>query len=956
MFKSKFLIYLLTAIVAISMFASAAFAANVGKVSGRVVDRETGEGLPTVAVTMIGTNMGALTDSDGRYNILNVPVGQYDVRAELVGYQPVEKTGVFVSVDLTTYVDFELTSRAIEVGEVQVVQAERPLVIKDQTASLKLVSGEEVRNLPTRGYQGVVGLSNGVVSYQSNATILTGTRGTNQVSNQPSLNIRGGRPNEVAYYIDGFETQDPLTGLSTTNVNNNAIEEISITTGGFNAEYGWIASGAINVTTREGTKAYSGNIEGITSRLTDNYNYDLLSVDMTGPIVPNNDKITLFASGERRVQKDREPRAHNDNEPLKRNDLRGWSWQGKLRYDLTNAFIVRVGVLGSLDKWSRNLRTYYFNSPHMPYYEDKNNSLYGQITHNLSKNTFYTLKANYFSTSREGGDGIYFNDLWSYNRVTNPRFDETVLFWSGDDPATDTIDEAHVFDDYLKRKSSYYGLNGDLTHQLGAYNEVKVGFQYQRHTLRYVDHLTPVQLYKGVDGGGLNNMDHYGYTIVYDYDPVDSSLIGAHVIETDGGLDGAKNPYTFAAYLQDKFEWEGLVVNAGLRYDYLNVNTKRLLSEQFPLNPTGDQSPIEAQRLTEADLTDAKAEQRVSPRLGIGFPITDKTVFHLYYGKFFQRPELQNLYVSYTFLEFMVNTAPYYYPFGNPNLEPEETTAYEVGVTHQIGDNSRLDITAYYKDVKNLTDVINQKSSPNSFSIYVNQDYGTIKGLELSWTMRRTKGISTSIDYTYAYANGTGSYASSQGNIAWTNTERPLRVAPLDYDQRHKVTAIMDVRAARGEGPKLGNMYPLENAGINLVFNAGSGHPYTPMNIYDQATLASVTPTPIGPVNSRYGPWTYRLDMKANKVFFVGKKFSIDAYVWVLNVLNTDNPVAVYEGTGRADNTGWLPTGPGQDFVAAHAEPDYTGLDGEQKYMLKQNDPNNYDIPRMIRLGMRVSF
>jgi outer membrane receptor protein involved in Fe transport len=944
----------LTAIVAVLLFSSAAFGANVGKVSGRVVDRETGEGLPTVAVTLVGTSMGALTDSDGRYTILNVPVGSYDIKAELVGYQPVEKRGIFVSVDLTTYVDFELTSRAIEVGEVQVVQAERPLIIKDQTASLKLVSGDEVRNLPTRGYQNVVGLSNGVVSYQSNAAILTGTRGTNQVSNNPSLNIRGGRPNEVAYYIDGFETQDPLTGLSTTQVNNNAVEEVSITTGGFNAEYGWISSGAINVTTREGSKTYSGNIEGVTSRLTDNYDYDLLSVDLTGPIVPNSEKITLFASGERKVQKDRSPRAHNDNEPLTRNDLRGWTWQGKLRYDVTSAFIVRLGVLGSLDKWSRNLRTYYLNSPHMPYYEDKNNSFYAQITHNLSKNTFYTLKGNYFITQREAGDGIYFNDLWSYNRVTNPRFDPTALFWSGDNPETPE-DEGHVWDDYLKRKSAYYGVNGDLTHQLGPFNEIKVGFEYQRHTLRYVDHLTPVQLYKGVEGGGLNNMDHYGYTIVYDYDANDS-LIGAHVVDTDEGLDGAKHPYTFAGYVQDKFEWEGLVVNAGLRYDYLNVNTKRLLNEEFPLNPTGNQEGLEAQSLTEADLEDAKGEDRWSPRLGVGFPITDKTVFHLYYGKFFQRPELQNLYVSYTFLEYMVKTGPYYYPIGNPNLSPEETTAYEVGVTHQLGENSRLDITAYYKDVKNLTEVINQPSNPKSFATYRNQDYGTIKGLEFGWTLRRTKGISANLDYTFSYAAGTGSYATSQGNIAWTNTERPLRVAPLDFDQRHKLTAIFDVRAARGEGPKLGDIYPLENAGINLVFNVASGHPYTPMNIYDQATLASVTPTPIGPINSRYGPWTYRLDLKANKVFHVGQKFSIDAYVWILNVFNTDNPVAVYEGTGRADDTGWLATGPGQSFIETYSDPDYTGLDGEQKYIIKENDPNNYDIPRMIRLGMRVSF
>ena len=961
MFKHKMIFYLLSALLVVS-FCSTAFAVNSGKISGTVVDRETGEGLPTVAVQISGTSMGALTDVDGKYMILNVPVGTYDIKAELVGYQSVEKQGVVVSVDLNTYLDFDLTSKAIDVGEVQIVQAERPLIIKDQTATLKLVSGDEIQNMPTSGYQDVVGLSSGVVSYSDNQG--TRQRGGEETSNSATLNIRGGRQNEVAYMVDGFDTKNPLNGLANLSVNDNAIEEISITTGGFNAEYGWVASGAINVTTKEGTQTFAGSVEAVTSSLTDDYGYNNYSVDLTGPLLPNNEKLSFFVSGERRVQDDRDPHAMNNGDRLPNDELRGWTWQGKLRYDVTPTFIARFGVLGSYDKFDRYARAYHFDQDHMAKIEDKNNSFYVQFTHNLSKNTFWTAKANYFTTGRILADGMLFDNWYSYGRESMPSYNNTALFWPGDDPDTDAYD-ARIFDDFTKQNSSYYGFDYDLTHQMNSNNELKFGLEYQRHTLRYLRHATPRRLYLGPEDGGLDDIDNYGYELRYTYDGNDS-IIGAEIVNLDDGWNAAKHPYTFATYLQDKFEWEGLVVNAGLRFDYLNVNTDRLRNEELPLDPDSmkiydpnNANIAYADSLTQDDLEPTDAETRISPRLGIAFPVTEKTVFHLYYGKFFQRPELQNLYVSYNYLEYMIVNSPYYNPVGNPNLEPEETTAYEVGVAHQLGDNTRLDIIAYYKDVKNLTQVVNQPSLPNSFGTFRNQDFGTIKGIELALKMRRSRNIAFDVSYTLAYANGTGSYATTQTNIAWTNSERPLTVAPLTYDQRHKLTAVVDVRSGKGEGPMLGDFHPLERAGMNVIFNVSSGTPFSPMEVYNEITLASVTPTPAASINSRYGPWTYRIDLKANKVINVGG-LDLDFYLWVLNLLDTENVIDVYEGTGLANNTGWLSTAPGQDFINnseyQDSDPMYGDMNGQQQYEFKQNDPLNYGIPRMIRFGVRMSF
>ncbi len=971
------------------------FGGTVGKISGICTDKETGAPLPGVAVSITGTTMGALSDAEGKYFILNVPAGRYDLKAMIIGYAPVELKDMNVSVDLTSKADFQLSSKVLDIGESQVVIAERPMIIKDQTASLKLISREEVQQLPTRGYQDVVGLSAGVVAnYKSPPTL--NLRGNREGTNAPTLNIRGGRQGDVAYFVDGFSQQDPLTNLSTTTINNNAIEQISISTGGFNAEYGWVSSGAINVTTKEGTKKYSGTIEGITDGYMSkahryDYNHVAMNVDGPLPLGKWKEKGSFFLSMERRREGDRSPRSLAEG-ILPHNTLSGWTWQGKLKFDVNPKNQIRLGTLGSRDAWQEFNMNYYFDQEHAPRYLDENYSYYARWTNNLSPKTFFELGTTYYLTKRLRGDSKHWDNVISYGRPDgNPRLDATTLFqqWDRDsivsiyiNPITGTadttwaddgIDQGHVWDDYLKRSSSYLGGSFKLNSQINKSNLLQFGVDVETHKLRYMDHYFPTQVdttllidttqITGVGDTalyytqGFQDANGYGYRF-RGYRVVDGKAIPDGTLEdVNSGPDGAKKPYTFALYLQDKVEWQGLVINAGVRYDYLNANTDRLRNEERPLDPDSvllleDPTPEQVElgnKLDPGDFEKAKAEQKLSPRIGVGFPISDKTVFHVNYGKFFQRPELQYLYVNTKWLERMVKDHPYYAPVGNPNLKPEETTAYEVGISHQLGDFTSLDVTAYYKDIKGLTEVVNQSSVPNSFAVYRNYDFGTTKGIDASLKMRRNRSITAEIDYSLSFATGTGSYATSQSNVAWTNNERPIRVSPLEFDQRHKLTGIMDVRAGKGQGPKIGNTYVLENAGVNFLFTAASGSPYTPIRVVNEITMGSFSPVPVASINSQTAPWTYRLDLKANKTFSVSR-LSFDVYVWVINVFDRKNVVEVYEGSGLADNTGWLATPEGQAYVSQF------GADGVEKYNIKQRNPMHYDTPRQMRLGLRMSF
>jgi outer membrane receptor protein involved in Fe transport len=312
------------------------------------------------------------------------------------------------------------------------------------------------------------------------------------------------------------------------------------------------------------------------------------------------------------------------------------------------------------------------------------------------------------------------------------------------------------------------------------------------------------------------------------------------------------------------------------------------------------------------------------------------------------------LYVSYQFLEHKIRTGGYFVGFGNPNLLPEETTAYEVGLQHTPGDRSRIEAVAYYKDVKNLVEITNIPSTPNSFSSYRNRDFATIKGLDLSYIMRRTGNIAATASYSLSWANGTGSVSQSQRNIAWTADESPKQTSPLAYDQRHKFSLNLDYRYGTGEGPLLGGSRFLENAGINVLFNAASGTPYTPTRVYNEITLAAVAVEPTGPLNSRYGPWNWSVDAKMSKGLTVANQ-NVDLYLWVLNIFDRANVIDVYSSSGSARTTNFLNTPEGEAYLAANADT-YGAERAAERYQLGELDPGLHTNPRMVRFGAKLSF
>ena len=226
------------------------------------------------------------------------------MRANLLGQAPYVADNVQVVPDFTTTLNMAMRTEAVQMAEVR-VEAERPLLQKDATGTTRFISSEDIQKLPTRGYRDAAAQQTGVVNFKLNID--------NESQNSPTLIVRGGRPNETAYYVDGFSQQDPLTGTSNTSISNNAIEEVVVLTGGFSPEYGRVMSGAVNVITREGAKKYFGALESVTDVLSGTWvgapktGYNVYDASVGGPVLPGKDDLTFYLSGERRWQGDRGP-------------------------------------------------------------------------------------------------------------------------------------------------------------------------------------------------------------------------------------------------------------------------------------------------------------------------------------------------------------------------------------------------------------------------------------------------------------------------------------------------------------------------------------------------------------------------------------------------------------------------------------------------------------------------
>lgn len=234
----------------LSLVPAMLFAGTKGRVKGQVVDLQTGEPLIGANVIVVGSTIGAATDANGEFVLLNLEAGTYTIRASYLGYQTVTVSNVRVNADLTTSIDFELPAEGISVGTVEIV-AKKPLIQKDATNKVRITSSEDIKALPVRSVTNIIGLNAGVVLKD------------NQVF------IRGGRLDEVGFYLEGASITNPMTGGRAVTLSQDAVEEVQVQSGGYTAEYGGANSGIVRTQLKSGGPEFKASFEYIT----DNFSF-----------------------------------------------------------------------------------------------------------------------------------------------------------------------------------------------------------------------------------------------------------------------------------------------------------------------------------------------------------------------------------------------------------------------------------------------------------------------------------------------------------------------------------------------------------------------------------------------------------------------------------------------------------------------------------------------------------
>lgn len=999
-------------LIFILLFIPFALFAGDGKIVGTVIDKVTGEPLAGVNVIVgdAAYTLGSATDMNGYFAIISVPDGVYTVRATYMGKKTVRISNVRVSSGLTTELNFELEDKVLE-GEVVEVTAQKKLFRKDATSNVGITDAEEIENLPVRGTTELIANNAGVIVQDG------------------SVHIRGGRDDEVAYYVNGVSTVDPTSNTQAVHVITEAIEEIQVLTGGYSAEMGGATSGIVKTELKTGGPKFKASVDLRTdgfgnpedgNQFLDTYTYGHQTgvVTMSGPLFT--DKTTFFLAGEYQNKEDAARRFSEgyefydmvDENPSNsvhdtvdliypegftpEEHFERASVNGTVTFDLP----IRV-TLGGMFQTQRQdisddpmLSTLNDRNPYLDY---TSTLLTAKFSKTFSSKSLLELKLSYFMSEEETGDSWFGNDWQEYYDsaavydYTDKHYDEPVTYrnaWRAQyDYQICGIDferQGSPYNAYKHEKQNYWGIKADYKTQLGKHHEIKTGIDFRTYTIRYFYIVPSVMLYTAENGtisgvttyGSVENVPANtwitnGYVSNYGFDIYGKELDDDKEYTDDDGTviarsEAPKNPINFSAYIQDKIEYNDLIINAGLRMDYYDADDKTLKDVEDPDVDKDSQS-------LSADAWEENGPfTEIQPRLGFSFPVTPKTVFYLQYGKYSQMPEYNNLYTSSFTLARQIVRQGYYFlsPVGF-GLDPIRTTNYELGWRQQIAENAALEVTAFYKNIKGLIQVVKTEPDadadiPGSYLRLENGDFATNKGLELRLTMRRMNRIMGEINYTYTDAEGTASNSTANQASVYSNTIIPTTINPLDYSQKHTGSLNLDYRFGKNDGGPI-----LEQMGLNILFKFSSGHPYTHVLAsggQDDAYTAGTdymydtrSRVALEPVGASTTPWTFTTDLRLDKSFDIGP-FKATAYIIVNNLFNKKNVLNVYEATGTADDDGFI-TDPSasQTMVESSGGDNYVdlyraiNLVNGQAYW-DQLGKQLWGHPRQIHLGIKFMF
>lgn len=863
---------------ATSLLPRESLAGTTGKIAGRVIDSAQ-KPVPWVQVLVPAQRLSVNTNAEGDYAILNVPPGAYEVVFRHVSYKQLTVRDVLVTADQTARCDAALVEATVATLEEIVVTAKRPPVDLKITSSQTTVTKEEIESLPVQQLDDLVNLQAGVVEGH----------------------FRGGRLGEVQYQVDGISVNNAFDNKSAFTLDRSLLQEVQVISGTFDAEYGQAMSGVVNAVLRQGTDKFVWSAEGYTGgfayseaeRSTEN-SFDPVGIwslqgTASGPLpIPN----TVILGSLRRASTDDyflgvrrfAPTDSSDFEnkvfvgsgdgeevPLAYN--REWSGAGKLTNTSLEKSKFDYQFLFDFAEGRQKDFAYRLNPDGLKTQELIAICHGPDWTKTFNKTSYLELNLRQNYTK--------FTDF-AYEDVSDRRYDEA-------GPAV-----------------------GDDEYELGAYVQgVDFGRFYQRTNMwlvksTYVNQVNTRHLLKG--GLEMNFPD------------VSFGSPGFLVFTSEGGSETLNRfydqppdfpaiqhyrPFIGAAYAQDAMEWEDFNVRAGFRLDTFDARSTVPSDLANPANTI--------QGAPESVPVATSAKTAVSPRLGVSYPIEDWASLHFAYGHFRQFPPIGQIFTNanYDVLANLQAGGVDYGVLGNPDVSPEKTVQYEFGYKQVLNENMGLDVTTFYKDIRDLLGVeFIDTYNGAQYARLTNVDLGDVIGVTASFDMRKIGRASLSMDYTWQQALGNSSDPRETATRASAGEDPQPRIVPFVWDQRHtfNLTAAID----------LPNAYS-----ASAILRAASGQPYTP--VLDSGFNSGLE------TNSGRKPVGFVLDLRAEKNF--GNRWGPEVAVFAraFNLFDA-----------RYYN-GFVFNSTGSPYYSRFPEPDRVTL----------ADPNRFYPPRRLEFGVR---
>lgn len=898
-----------------------------GKISGYVKDQTTNEALIGVNVVVEGTKLGATTNVDGFYAILNVPPGKYSIRGSMVGYTAKTISNLDVNINLTTEANFTLSDESITTQEVVIV-AQTPVVQKDISANVINLSVQDMENLPVTSVASVIGLQAGVT---------LGSEGPI---------IRGGDASQTAFVVNGITMRDernntPYTGISFTN-----IEEVQVQTGGFSAEYGNLRSGLINVVTKEGSKdkynvSFIGRYRpqgpksfGDAPNSPNSYwirPYIDPAVAFTGTDNGNWDAYTQEQFQEFRGWNRVSQELLSDNDPT--NDLtpeaaqKLFMWQHRkvvgindFDYDVDMSISGPVPVvspmLGDLRfAFSiRDVREMYYIPLSRDAYKESNYSL--KLTSDIGTGMKVSLdgmmgQQSGTNSSSGGGPGIFRSpsgisgtldirsgasyldsrvfatDYWAPSTIDNymlggkfthvlssQTFYEVLLsqvgFSYNTNPGTPRNTNAIYNFGGVYFNEAPFGVFSGMSNGIGSGMNMGLGFSNSRDSSKLATFTAKVDF--------TSQLDEYNYIktgLEFNYtdNNVNYALVEPSLPSNNAISSWRTFPMRGALYITDKLEFEGMIAQIGVRFDYSDPG-----SDWYQFSPYDRALSGALSQGLDTLVARVPVDKQfdISPRLGVAFPITVNSKLYFNYGHSRSMPLPEQL-----FLLRRSTSTNIVERIANPNNPLPKTIQYELGYEHSLFDQYLIRVNGYYKDISDETRLVTYISRNNSvrYSIPQPNRYQDTRGFEITVTKNRGEWLRGFINYTYEVTSagffGYGTYYENAADMR----EVQRNTAAFEQDKpvpRPLARANIDFMTPMEFGPQLGGVNILGNIVINLLAT------------YRAGTYFSWTgPGPVTPGHQNNIQWKdyWNLNMRLSKGFDLGP-VTMDLFMDVNNLFN----------------------------------------------------------------------